>query len=336
MNEYIDELSETFQAHEYLAPDAATVLERANAIARTYCRRRRVARATGASVLGAGLVASAVTFPRWEWHPGSSDNVNAVQPASGGTPGTGPTASASPTASPSPTATAYTEQQELNEFFADGYDYDNAVALAGLWKQTDIGQVKADAGRKLLEGATLPVAPNGTPMTPAERAQNAFFMAGYDVNDATTLGTLWHETDISQVKTDAGQKLIAGQTLPIRPSGAAVDAYFAAGYNYDDAVTLGKLWNETDTAQVKADAGRKLLDGQTLPIPPSGPSAPSGSAPSSAPSSADAALAAYFAAGYNYNDAVTLGNLWHVTDIGQVKADAGQKLLDGQTLPIAP
>ena len=53
-------------------------------------------------------------------------------------------------------------------------------------------------------------------------------------------------------------------------------------------------------------------------------------------SSQDKALAEYFAAGYNYNDALTLGTLWHETDIVQIKADAGQKLLDGQTLPIAP
>jgi hypothetical protein len=327
MNDRIDELTETFEAHEFLAPDAATVLERANAIARAYCRRRRAARATGASVLGAGLVAGAVTFPRWEWHPGSNDEVTAVQPASGG--GT-PSASATPSASP--TASAYTEQQELNEYFADGYDYDNAVALASLWKQTDIAQVKAAAGLKLLEGATLPVTPNGTPMTAAERAQNAFFTAGYDYDDAVTLGTMWHETDIGQVKADAGQKLITGQALPIRPSGPALDAYFAAGYTYNDAVTLGKLWNRTDIAQVKADAGQKVIAGQTLPIPPSGPTAPS----DSASSSADPGLAAYFAAGYNYDDAVTLGKLWHETDIGQVKSEAGQKLLAGQTLPIAP
>jgi hypothetical protein len=333
MNENIDELSETFQAHEYLAPDAATVLERANAIARTYCRRRRAARATGASVLGAGLVAGAATFPRWEWHPGSSDEVTAVQPASGGgTPNGNPTPSASPKPSAPPTPKAYTQQQELNEFFADGYDYDNAVALASLWNKTDVYQVKADAGLKLLEGATLPVPPNGTPMSATERAQNTFFAAGYDYNDAVTLGTMWHETDISQVKAEAGQKLLAGQTLPILPSGPALDAYFAAGYTYDDAITLGKLWNETDTTQIKADAGQKLLAGQTLPIPASGPIAPS----SSAPSSADPALTAYFAAGYTYDDAVTLGKLWHETDIAKIKADAGQKLLAGQTLPIAP
>ena len=79
---------------------------------------------------------------------------------------------------------------------------------------------------------------------------------------------MWHVTDIGQVKADAGQKLIAGQTLPIRPSAPALDAYFAAGYTYNDAVTLGKLWHETDIGQIKSEAGQKLLAGQTLPIAP--------------------------------------------------------------------
>ena len=60
MDDNIDRLNETFAAHEYLAPDPADVLEKANAIARTYCRRRTAARATGVSVLGAGLVVGAV------------------------------------------------------------------------------------------------------------------------------------------------------------------------------------------------------------------------------------------------------------------------------------
>jgi hypothetical protein len=286
MHENIDQLNETFAAHEHLAPDAADVLERANAIARIYCRRRRAARATGASVLGAGLVAGGVALPRLQWHADSSGGVTFVQPASGGataTPTPMPSASGTPSASATPKA--YTEQLELAAYFADGYDYDNAVQLSQLWHKTDISQVKADAGLMLLQGAMLPVMPSGTPETPQEKAQGAFFAAGYDYNDAVTLGNLWHETDI---------------------------------------------------VQVKADAGQKLLDGQTLPIAPSTPIAPSGSMAPTPQSSADQALSAYFAAGYNYNDAVTLGTLWHETDLGQIKAEAGQKLLDRQALPIAP
>ena len=36
-----------------------------------------------------------------------------------------------------------------------------------------------------------------------------------------------------------------------------MNKYFAAGYTYDDAVTLGTLWKIADTYQVKIDAGQE-------------------------------------------------------------------------------
>jgi len=203
----------------------------------------------------------------------------------------GPTSGTLPLVSPTPTPTrAYTQEQELSAYFGAGYDYTNALTLSNLWHETDLGKVKADAGLKLLQGETLPVPPNGTPESPQQKAIDAFINAGYTYDDAITLSNLWHETDIVQVKADAGQKLIDGQTLPIAPSVSdspaanpsapssvpastsaqdrALNAYFAAGYNYDDAVQLGKLWNKTDILQIKTDAGQQLLDGQKLPIAP--------------------------------------------------------------------
>ena len=117
MDDNIEQLSETFAAHEYLAPNAGDVLEKANAIARTYCRRRIAARATGASVLGAGLVAGGIALPRLHW-TSDSDGVAVGQAASGGgapalfgtptggatlTPSPSPMVSGAPPASPSRT-----------------------------------------------------------------------------------------------------------------------------------------------------------------------------------------------------------------------------------------
>jgi hypothetical protein len=108
------------------------------------------------------------------------------------------------------------------------------------------------------------------------------------------------------------------------------DAYFAAGYGYDDALKLAKVWGlKSEPGAVKAEAGRRLLAGEILPIKPGPESAPVGS-------KQDKAVDAFFAAGYNYDDAVKLAKLWHTKDVYQVKADAGQKLLDGKKLPIAP
>lgn len=295
MNDDIEQLNETFAAHEHLAPNAVDVLARANVLARSYRRRRRAAQATGASVLSAGIVAGSVALPALKWHHGSNPGVSvADQGVGNGLPTPSPVSSLlaapSPTVSPSPTPT-FSDTQALTEYFADGYDLTNATALASLWHETDLSVVKVKAGTMLLQGAALPVTPNSTPEAPLQKQQdqdiNAFFAAGYDYNDALTLGQLWNDTDVVQVKADAGKKLLAGQTLPIQPSptnsesappasAPAVDpeqerdlnAYFAAGYNYDDAMQLGKLWNQTDALQIKTLAGQKLLAGQTLPIAP--------------------------------------------------------------------
>jgi hypothetical protein len=284
MNEDIDieKLREAFTAHEHLVPNSNEVLARAGKLARRYRRRRRAAQAAGASVLGVGVVAGSVVLPGRHW------NTNSGQGGVSTLAGTssGPLSLVLPTPTPTPTKT-YTQQQELSAYFGAGYDYNNAVALASLWHETDIDKVKADAGLKLLQGQTLPVPPNGTPETPQEKAIDAFLNAGYTYDDAVTLGQMWNETDVVQIKAEAGQKLLDGQTLPIAPSVAdspnpstapsseinpaqarALAAYVQAGYNYDDAVALGKLWNKTDLLQIKTEAGQQLLDGQQLPIAP--------------------------------------------------------------------
>lgn len=323
MNDNVDRLTETFEAHEYLAPNPSVVLEKASLRARSYRPRRRAAQATGASVLGAGLVAGGVALPNLKTHQDGrsvSSLAGIAAPIASPTPSptpspiaspvpspvsssvTGPVSSLSAQPSPVPSfdgspAAPYTQQQEIEAFIADGYDYDNATALSTLWNEPDIAQVKADAGLKLLTGETLPVTPNGTPETAAQKDMDAYFNAGYDYNDATMLASLWHETDITQVKTDAGAKLMAGQTLPIAAGAGAseastasaspnasdalqtaqLDAYFNAGYDYDNAVTLAGLWHETDIGTVKAEAGAKLLAGQSLPVTPGSTPSPTAS-----------------------------------------------------------
>ena len=50
---------------------------------------------------------------------------------------------------------------------------------------------------------------------------------------------------------------------------AQYEAFWNAGYTYDDVLALDQLWN-TDDTQTKARAGQMILDGQTLPLAPSG------------------------------------------------------------------
>jgi hypothetical protein len=195
----------------------------------------------------------------------------------------------------------------------------------------------------------------------------AFFDAGYVYSDAQQLASLWHETDITKVKTEAGLKLLDGDQLPVAPSGTpappedlAVTAFFNAGYDYNDAVKLASMWHES-IWQAKIDGGKKLENGETLPIPPSGGSGPSTPATTTGASNAQKkrmlavrrqmtasgsnisasgagmtpALTAYSKAGYDYNDAVRLGKIWKVSTY-HAKVEAGKKLESGETLPIQP
>jgi hypothetical protein len=285
MNPDLDQLNETFAAHESLAPDADSVLAKSHEIARNLKRRQWAVRATGGAVLGAGLVVGGIAIPGALHHSGH--NATLIQPADGGL--------GTPTASPSP-ATTYTEGQELNAYFNAGYDYGDAQQLAQIWNEpanTDMGMVKAEAGGKLLAGDTLPVQPSGTPATPDEIALQSYFNAGYTYDDAVQLATIWHTTDAYHAKIEGGEKLENGDKLPVAPSGkadpggtstvigsqeppaslqdgAAVTAFFAAGYTYDDAVQLAQTWNTADPYHAKIEGGELIEKGKTLPIPPSG------------------------------------------------------------------
>ncbi|WP_454048744.1 hypothetical protein [Cellulomonas sp. Marseille-Q8402] len=106
-----------------------------------------------------------------------------------------------------------------------------------------------------------------------------FWGAGYGAQDVEELNELWGTSD-TETKARAGQLLIDGQPVPVAPSGpedtsvAAItaeqsDAFFGAGYTGEDVEELSALWS-TEFLETKARAGQLLLDGEQLPIEPSG------------------------------------------------------------------
>jgi hypothetical protein len=263
-----DKLREAFETHETPAPDPAAVYARVQELSRTYRRRRRAAQAAGTAALGAGLIAGAIQLPSMLARPS-------------GDAGFGASASVVPSV-----ASSYPEA-ELEKgwaaYFAAGYGYDDAVRLAALWHtDKNIGLVKAEAGRRLLAGETLPLArrpDSSVPATPDTNAAaaNAFFNAGYVYEDAVRLAGLWRLSDPLSAKIAAGRKLEAGETLPIKPKpanveaakeSAAIEMFLAAGYDYNDAVDLARMWHLKDAYAAKVAGGQRLLAGQTLPIRP--------------------------------------------------------------------
>jgi hypothetical protein len=109
--------------------------------------------------------------------------------------------------------------KQVDEFFLSGYDWDDAVKLAKLWKIADPYEAKVEAGKRLLAGETLPVKADKKQAEEGKKARlaNIFWDAGYDAEDAAKLARLWKMDDTYAVKVEAGRRLQAGETLPIKP-----------------------------------------------------------------------------------------------------------------------
>lgn len=112
-------------------------------------------------------------------------------------------------------------------------------------------------------------------------------------------------------------------------------AFWGAGYQWEDVEALMALWG-TDATETKARAGQMVLDGQTLPIAPSTPQDEvADPGPGDPGDGAETAYEAALSAGYTSEDIDALAALWNL-DWLEAKARAGQMVIDGQTVPVAP
>ncbi|MEU4619339.1 hypothetical protein AB0G04_05060 [Actinoplanes sp. NPDC023801] len=200
--------------------------------------------------------------------------------------------------------------------------------------------------------ASTPTAPPtldpSAPLTEDEVKEGlqAYFEAGFGYDNAVELAGLWKlGTDrIAQVKAVAGQKLLSGETLPVKPEQnpdtpaseepvdeeavKQLDKFFLAGYGWDEAVKLARLWKMDDPSDAKVEAGKRLLAGEKLPIKPD---------PKRLEEAKEARLANIFwDAGYDSEDATKLAKLWKMDDTYDAKVEAGRRLNAGETLPIQP
>ncbi len=211
MTEPEDQLREAFESHENLSPELGAVYLGTQELFRKYRRRRWGMQVAGGAVLVAAVLVAGTNLPA-SLLPGAD------------VPGPGIGADTVPPAPPMPTALTQAELvRDMDAFDNAGYGYDDAVQLAAIWHTTvDLGYVKAEAGSRLRDGRTLPIAPH-----PA----------------------------------------VADSSTPDPGAMAALDAFAAAGYSYDDAVKLARLWKLSDPSDAKVKAGRRLEAGQALPFP---------------------------------------------------------------------
>ena len=117
-------------------------------------------------------------------------------------------------------------------------------------------------------------APVDVPPSAPEEVYDALWDAGYTIEDVDALATLWG-IDPMDAKARTGQMLLDGEPVPVAPGSTPsyfpesdeYEAFWAAGYTYDDLLALGALWG-LEESDAKARAGQALIDGETLPIAP--------------------------------------------------------------------
>ncbi|NAZ77442.1 hypothetical protein GTQ99_18730 [Kineococcus sp. T13] len=298
MNELEDRLREEMVAAVQEVQAPAWLPAAASRGGRRRLRRRRALLAAPASALTAGVV-GAVVLGQGGW-PGSGP-VSSPAPAAGApaapevstSAAAGASARASAQAAAEASAEAEAEatpdpleQAQLDAYFTAGYGWDEAVQLGQLWN-VEPGEAKVSAGADLLAGRELPVAAPAVAADPEAPQREAFFAAGYTIDDAAQLGRLWN-VGTYEAKIAGGTELLAGRQLPIGPSAPGTDgaaaapatdptaegmaatrreAFTTAGYDDDDAVQLGRSWN-VEPEQAKAMAGELLLAGGRLPVQP--------------------------------------------------------------------
>jgi hypothetical protein len=261
VTEHEDQLREAFVSHEHLAPHLGEVYLGSQELYRKYRRRRLSAQVASGAVVGAGLLAVGSNLPAGLL-PGAT------------LPGPVVTVTTPGRTTPPTVPTSLSEadlDRDLNAYDRAGYGYSDAVRLAEIWHtDADPGYVKAEAGRQLLAGGTLPIGPHADD----DRAIAAFANAGYTPGDAVRLAKIWKLPGPAEAKIAGGRRVEAGQPMPFPPRPADLKAardeaarqkFWDAGYDSKDAEKLSALWH-VSVDQAKVDAGRRLLAGRPLPL----------------------------------------------------------------------
>lgn len=144
-------------------------------------------------------------------------------------------------------------------------------------------------------------------------------------------------SDVARAVENVAQAVgIEWSAMPDGYTREQYEAFWGSGYTVEDMEALSALW-DLDATATKARAGQLLLDGQVPPVTagsmpvqdPVGDGDPAGLEYSPEQSEA------LWGAGYTDADVNALVDLWDL-DYVETKARAGQMILDGDPLPVAP
>ncbi len=155
---------------------------------------------------------------------------------------------------------------------------------------------------------------------------------------ALALPLLGGGATLAAANTGTDEPTISEQ-VPVDDLLAAYDSYYGAGYTYEELMVLAEEWN-LGQFEAKIAAGELIRSGDAatlesilaanpVPVPVDDgvdPAADAGDADADDVSSIDA----FFAAGYDYDQAVELAADWGLADVYSAKVQAGTLVLDGR------
>lgn len=221
---------------------------------------------TGAAVCAAAALAGPLTAEAIPPHRASHVGTSPAHPS------TTTTTTTHPRTSTTTTTTTDTADAEIDAYYAAGYQYEDALDLAALWRSADRNRAKSEAGARLRAGQALPFAPGQgfTRSYTTAQQRYAFELAeGDDPGLAARLATAW-KVSPATAEAEAGALVLANRPVPLEhpvPSaGDAAQAFADAGYGYTDAERLAQLW-KVDAYSAKVRAGRDLLSTPAIALP---------------------------------------------------------------------
>ena len=216
-----EQLRTTLRAQAANALDADAVHSNITAALRRRRRQRQVLQTTGAVLVVGGL---AVSVPVLATRPGGdpaqsvpvdSSMVSTALPV--------PTKqkppakdSTLPGGGPSQPITTRHSTTLVNLFFARGYTFDEAMALAGLWHTEEPYEAKVIAGQLLTDGLRPPVRDGvvtGDGETSVTKVRDAFAQH-HTAAEAQALATAWGD-DAGTVELIVGQSILDGKPITV-------------------------------------------------------------------------------------------------------------------------
>jgi len=152
------------------------------------------------------------------------------------------------------------ESDQLDAFFAEGYEWDDALLFAKAWGMNDPVDAKIKAGLSILRGHRQWLADFLSEARASdENVWNAYATSIYDWDDAALLAKYWGLPDTGVAKMKIGQLILDNQSREIDEA-LVMKAYFDSIYQWADAALLAKYWGLADPGVAKMKIGRLILD----------------------------------------------------------------------------